>query len=62
MSSKIVTYQVDESTMVNVEIEPPEGFSPAGPEQVLGRVRDAVGPAVEAAKAVQPHVVNMSTT
>lgn len=34
------------------EIEPAEGFRPAGPGQVLGRVRDAVGPAVEAAKVV----------
>ena len=34
------------------EIEPSEGFRPAGPEEVIGRVREAVGPAVEAAKAV----------
>jgi hypothetical protein len=52
VSSQIVTYQVDESTTVKFEIEPPEGFRPAGPEEVLGRVREAVAPAVEAAKAV----------
>lgn len=28
------------------------GFRPAGPEEIAGRVRDAVGPAVEAAKTV----------
>ena len=48
----IVTYEVDDSTKVKFEIEPGDGFRPAGPGQVLGRVQDAVGPAVEAAKAV----------
>jgi hypothetical protein len=52
MSSQIVTYEVDESTFVKFEIEPGADFSPASPDQVLGRVRDAVGPALEAAKAV----------
>jgi hypothetical protein len=52
VSSQIVTYQVDESTTVKFEIEPTEGFRPAGPDQVLGWVKDAVTPAVEAAKAV----------
>lgn len=52
MSTQIVTYRVDDSTSVMFEVEPPEGFRPAAPGQVLGRVRDAVGPAVEAAKAV----------
>jgi NTP-dependent ternary system trypsin peptidase co-occuring protein len=52
MSSQVVTYRVDDATTVRFEIEPPEGFRPAGPEEVLGRVGDAVGPAVEAAKAV----------
>jgi hypothetical protein len=43
---------VDDATTVKFEIEPLEGFRPAGPDEVLGRVRDAVAPAVEAAKAV----------
>src|SRR5215475_1798636 len=34
------------------EVEPTEGFRPAGAGQVAGRVRNAVGPAVDAAKAV----------
>src|SRR5215472_13157483 len=34
------------------EVEPTEGFRPAGAGQVAGRVRDAVGPAVDAARAV----------
>jgi hypothetical protein len=52
MSSQIVTYRVDDGTAVMLEIEPTEGFRPAGVGEVLGRVQDAVAPAAEAAKAV----------
>ena len=52
VSVEVATYRVDESTTVKFEIEPSEGFRPAGPEEVLGKVQQAVGPAVEAAKAV----------
>ena len=52
MSTEVVTYKVDDSTTAMFEIESAAGFSPASPGEVLGRVRDAVGPAVEAAKAV----------
>jgi hypothetical protein len=43
-----------------VEIEPTEGFAPAGPGEVLGRVQEAVAPAVEAAKAVLDKVKEAS--
>jgi hypothetical protein len=52
MSAQVVTYRVDDTTTVKFEIESSEGFRPAGPDEVVGRVRDAVGPVVEAAKAV----------
>ncbi len=52
MASQVVTYSVDDDTTVKFEVEPIEGFLPAGPDEVLGRVKEAVGPAVEAAKAV----------
>ena len=52
MTTHIVTYQVDDSTKVMFEVEPTEGFRPAGAGQIAGRVREAVGPAVEAARAV----------
>jgi hypothetical protein len=52
VTPQIVIYQVDESTTVKFEIEPTEGYRPAGSEQVLGWVKEAVAPAVEAAKAV----------
>ena len=50
--AQVVTYRVDDATTVKFEIDPAEGFRPAGPEEVLGKVTQAVGPAVEAAKAV----------
>jgi hypothetical protein len=52
VSSQIVTYELDDSTMVRFEVEPPPGFAPAGAGEIAGRVREAVGPAVEAAKTV----------
>jgi len=53
VSTYVVTYEVDDSTKVNFEIEPSDGFRPAAsPGQVLGQVQAAVGPAIEAAKAV----------
>jgi Trypsin-co-occurring domain 1 len=50
--TQIVTYRVDEGTTVKFEIDSAESFHPAGPDQVLGWVKEAVTPAVEAAKAV----------
>ena len=53
LGAQVVTYLVDESTTVGFEIEPMPGFRPAGhADKIAGRVRDAVGPAVEAAKVV----------
>ncbi len=52
MSTQIVTYKVDDVTTAKFEVDPAEGFRPAAHGQILGQVRDAVGPAIEAAKAV----------
>jgi hypothetical protein len=52
MSSQIVTYWVDDATAVRLETELTDGFRSAGPGEVLGRVSEAITPAVEAAKAV----------
>jgi hypothetical protein len=52
MSTQIVTYLVNDSTGVRFEIEPGDGFRPADAGKVLGKVSEAIGPAVEAAKAV----------
>jgi hypothetical protein len=53
MSAQVVTYAVDDSTSVSFEIEPVPGFRPVGgAKEILGRVQQAVAPAVEAAKVV----------
>lgn len=52
MLPQVVTYRVDDSTTAKFEIEPKDGFSPAGPDEVLGQVGKAVAPAVDAAKTV----------
>lgn len=50
--AKVVIYTVDNDTQVQFEIDPPPGFRPAGTGKVAGRVRDAVEPAVQAAREV----------
>ncbi|WP_283137122.1 CU044_2847 family protein [Rhizohabitans arisaemae] len=53
MPSQVVTYQLDDSTTVQFEIEPPAGYQPASSaEEIVGRVRQAIGPAVAAAQVV----------
>jgi hypothetical protein len=57
VETQIVTYSVNDSMTAMFEIEPTAGFIPAGPpEQVIGRVKAAVGPAVEAARVVLERV------
>jgi Trypsin-co-occurring domain 1 len=52
VTTQVVRYQLDDSTVVGFEIEPGPGFHQAGTREFVGQVRKAVGPAVEAAKAV----------
>lgn len=52
----MVSYALDEETVVRFEIEPSEGFRPAGPDEIAGRIREAVVPAVVAARAVLDRV------
>jgi hypothetical protein len=52
MASEVVTYRVDDETTVRMEVDPAAGFRPAGPADVAGQVKEAIGPAVKAAKAV----------
>ncbi|MFC6023855.1 CU044_2847 family protein [Plantactinospora solaniradicis] len=54
--SQVVTYEVDD-VVVSFEIDPVAGFVPAAsPEELVGQVREAVGPAVRAAQAVLEQV------
>jgi hypothetical protein len=48
----VVTYAVDDETMVKFEVDPAAGFVPAGSDQIVGLVQDAVEPAVTAARIV----------
>ncbi|MFC6022941.1 CU044_2847 family protein [Plantactinospora solaniradicis] len=54
--SQVVTYRVDDEVEVQFEFEPVEGFTPAGVEEVAVRVREAVEPAVAAARTVLEQV------
>lgn len=56
MASQVVSYELDEDTVVRFEIEPTDDFHPVGAEEVVGRVREAVRPAVEAARTVLDQV------
>jgi hypothetical protein len=52
VASNVVRYSVDDETVVRFEIEPTADFRPAGAADIAGRVRDAVTPAVQAAREV----------
>lgn len=52
MPSQVVTYEVDADTVVKFEVEPVPGFTPASADQILGRMQDAIEPAVAAARVV----------
>jgi hypothetical protein len=52
MDPQVVTYELDDKTKVEFEIDPLPGFQPASAEVVAGRIRDAVVPAVETAKVI----------
>jgi phage tail sheath gpL-like len=63
----LATYQLDDTTTVMFEVESADGFRPAGPGQVAGKVREAVGPTIQAAKEVldkvqelRPHEVEVA--
>ncbi|MFI6443258.1 CU044_2847 family protein [Kitasatospora sp. NPDC050543] len=56
MSSHIVSYALDEQTTVGFEIETGDDFHPVGAETAIARVREAVQPAVQAARTVLDQV------
>ncbi|MFC0039695.1 CU044_2847 family protein [Actinomadura rayongensis] len=50
---EVVKYELDDATQVAFEIAPTDEFRPVGTaEDVQGRVRDAIDPAVRAARVV----------
>ena len=48
----VVRYELDDGTVVGFEVDPTLDFRPAGPDEIAGKLRAAVAPAVEAARAV----------
>src|SRR5689334_18691430 len=56
MTTPVVSYQLDDDTVVRFEIEPTNDWVQVSSDQVLGRISDAVRPAVEGAKAVLERV------
>jgi Trypsin-co-occurring domain 1 len=52
MPPKVVTYALDNGTKVRFEIDPPPGFQDAGAEKVIGKVQEALTPAVDTAKLI----------
>jgi hypothetical protein len=50
--SQVVRYSVDDGEVVLFEIAPVDAFTPASSDRVVGRVREAIGPALEAAREV----------
>lgn len=52
MESHVTSYQLEDGTTVRFEAVAVDGFTPAGPGQIAGNVRDALEPAVRAAKEV----------
>ncbi|MFE4371604.1 CU044_2847 family protein [Streptomyces sp. NPDC056835] len=56
MSSHIISYALDDQTTVGFEIETGDDFHPVGAETAIARVREAVQPAVQAARTVLDQV------
>jgi hypothetical protein len=52
MPSPVVSYALDDQTVVRFEVEPTADWYNVGSEEIVGRIRDAVTPAVEGARAV----------
>lgn len=52
MATSVVSYALDEGTTVRFEIQPTADFRPAGPDEIAGRIRDAVAPVIAAAQTV----------
>jgi hypothetical protein len=50
--TKIVTYEVDEQTEVRFEVDPTDEWREVSADQVLGRIAEAVQPAVDGARVV----------
>jgi hypothetical protein len=58
--ANVARYLVDDETSVEVEISAVDGFVPAGVDEVAGYVRNAIEPAVAAARVVLDRVADLA--
>jgi len=56
MPSPVVSYEVDDNTVVRFEVEPTDDWYQVSSDEIIGRIKDAVTPAVEGARAVLERV------
>jgi len=56
MTTPVVSYQLDDDVVVRFEIEPTNDWVQVSSDHVLGRITDAVRPAVEGARVVLDRV------
>ena len=62
MATRVVTYSLDDGTAAEFEIEPAAGYVPAATHgEIIANIRDAVGPAVDAAREVLARVKPLSS-
>ncbi|WP_435233971.1 CU044_2847 family protein [Streptomyces sp. Tue6028] len=57
--AQAVAYELDDSTVVRFELEPSEEWRQVSSDDVVARVRDAVRPAVDAARTVLERVTEL---
>ena len=60
MAPHVATYSAGDGVEVSFEVEPVEGFDPVGVDEVVGKVRDAIEPAILAARDVVARVQQLS--
>jgi hypothetical protein len=62
MVTRVVTYSLNDGTAAEFEIDPGPGYVPAaGRGEIIAAVRDAVSPAVEAAREVLDRMKPLSS-
>jgi len=59
VAAQLVSYELDRGTVVQFEIEPTDEYLQVGAEQVIGRVHEAVRPAIEAAQTVLDQIARL---
>ena len=59
MPTQVVTYTLDDETVVKFEVDPIAGFTTASADQVVGPMQEAIEPVVAAARVVLDKIRQM---